>query len=101
MPALVMTFLWSLLLQSGMLLGVRVFYKRWSPLKQRLVASFTLPVAVALMAVWMRFDPSLCSAANPDGCPQAYGSVMFALMMIGTLLLSAFLLSFIGTLRRR
>jgi hypothetical protein len=101
MPALVMTFLWSLLLQGGMLLGVRVFYKRWSPLKQRLVASFTLPVAVALMAAWMWFQPASCPGANTSPCPATAIAVAFALRMIGMLLVAAFLLSFIGTLRRR
>jgi len=101
MPALVMTFLWSLLLQGGMLLGVRLFYKRWSPLKQRLVASFTLPVAVALMAGWMWIEPSSCPGANTTPCPAVAIAVAFALRMIGMLLVSAFLLSFIGTLRKR
>lgn len=101
MPALVMTFVWSLLLQGGMLLGVRVFYKHWSPLKQRLVASFTLPVAVALMAAWMWFSPSSCPGANTSPCPAAAIAVAFALRMIGMLLVAAFLLSFVGTMRKR
>jgi hypothetical protein len=98
---MVMTFLWSLLLQGGMLLGVRVFYKHWSPLKQRLVASFTLPVAVALMAGWMWFSPSSCPGASTAPCPAVAIAVDFALRMIGMLLVAAFLLSFVGTMRKR
>lgn len=105
MPAMVMTFLWSLLLQAGMLLGVRLFYKRWSPLKQRLVASFTLPVAVALMAGWMWIEPSSCPGVDTSltggVCPAVAIAVAFALRMIGMLLVAAFLLSFIGIMRKR
>lgn len=99
MQTLAMTFLWALMLQWGMLFGVRHFYRAWAPRKQRLVASFLLPVIVAGMAGYIWFGPSACPAADTYACMEA--AVVFALRMVAMLLAAALVLWVIDRVRGR
>jgi hypothetical protein len=94
---LILTFLWALMLQWGMLFGVRHFYRAWPLRKQRMVALLLLPVMVAGLAGYIWFGPSACPAVDAHACVAA--SVTFALRMVAMLLVAGGLLWLIDRVR--
>lgn len=99
MQTLILTFLWALLLQGGMLFGVRRYKRRWTPVKQRLLAAFFLPVVVGGMAVQIGFAPPACPAGTPNDCGHV--AATYAWQMAGMLLVAAALLWLIDRVRGR
>jgi hypothetical protein len=99
MQVLLLTGLWALLLQGGMLFFMRRYRRRWSPFRQRLVAGLFLPAAVAAMAVRMEFASQACPESAPKDCNHV--AAVFAWQMVGALLLAALLLWLIGRVRGR
>lgn len=99
MQTLILTFLWSLLLQGAMQFGVRRYKRRWTPMRQRLLAAFLLPVMVAGMAIQIGIAPSACPAGAPNDCNHV--AVTYAWQMAAMLLVSAALLWLIDRVRGR